>query len=355
MPAPVEPASACNISIPANLTVASNPGQNGAIVNYPAPTVTGADCGAVTCTPASGSFFPVGTTLVICSASGDPGSRGPATVHVLDIEPPAIGPVPSPAGDTDPGRAFGTLSLLAPTVTDNAPQPKVFCDRPFAASPFAIGATTVTCTAVDASGNTSTRTGAPTVTDREPPTVIAPSRVDASAAQAAGTAVNYGAVRALDNSGPVAAAQCTPPSGSTFPVGITPVSCTATDPSGNAGNASFGVVVSLAGGAAPAPAVQLVAANPSRFGTRQSSRLRYVLNVAGRVTIRVQRCTGKGRKPCSKLTTVRTLRDDGAAGLNSVALAGSGLTRAPHRARFTVTDDRGRISKPLTAGFTVTR
>ena len=60
----------CTITCPSNITTGNTPGQQGAIVSYPVPTA-GGDCGTVTCSPASGSFFPVGTTTVTCNeASG---------------------------------------------------------------------------------------------------------------------------------------------------------------------------------------------------------------------------------------------------------------------------------------------
>jgi uncharacterized repeat protein (TIGR01451 family) len=73
-------AAACVLTPPANIDVPADPGQAGAVVNYSTPTSTG-DCGqpatdpetgitipAISCSPASGSFFPAGTTTVICSA-----------------------------------------------------------------------------------------------------------------------------------------------------------------------------------------------------------------------------------------------------------------------------------------------
>jgi hypothetical protein len=62
-------AGACtSITCPANVTVSNDPNQCGAVVNYPPPTAVGT-CGTITCSPASGSFFPVGTTTVTCTAS----------------------------------------------------------------------------------------------------------------------------------------------------------------------------------------------------------------------------------------------------------------------------------------------
>ena len=60
--------SDCVLVCPANITVPNDPNQLGAAVNYPAPIFTG-DCGPVTCSPPSGSFFPVGITTVTCIAA----------------------------------------------------------------------------------------------------------------------------------------------------------------------------------------------------------------------------------------------------------------------------------------------
>lgn len=69
----------CQLSTPDNITVSADSGQAGAVVTYATPTGTG-DCGtptigedgenvpAISCNPASGSFFPAGTTTVLCSA-----------------------------------------------------------------------------------------------------------------------------------------------------------------------------------------------------------------------------------------------------------------------------------------------
>jgi subtilisin-like proprotein convertase family protein len=66
----------CVLTCPANIVKSNDPNQCGAVVTYPAPTSTGT-CGTITCSPASGSFFPVGTTTVTCQASG--GGQRPVT------------------------------------------------------------------------------------------------------------------------------------------------------------------------------------------------------------------------------------------------------------------------------------
>src|SRR6185295_11218531 len=58
-----------SITCPANITASNDPNQCGAVVTYPPPTITDNCPGTftATCVPASGSFFPVGTTTVTCS------------------------------------------------------------------------------------------------------------------------------------------------------------------------------------------------------------------------------------------------------------------------------------------------
>ena len=51
-------AADCVLTCPANITVANDPDQCGAVVNYPSATPTGT-CGDVSCSPSSGSSFPL--------------------------------------------------------------------------------------------------------------------------------------------------------------------------------------------------------------------------------------------------------------------------------------------------------
>ena len=57
------------ITCPENITQGNDPGQCGALVTYPPPTVTDDSPVTVTCSPASGSFFPIGTSTVTCTAT----------------------------------------------------------------------------------------------------------------------------------------------------------------------------------------------------------------------------------------------------------------------------------------------
>jgi len=143
------PIVSCTLTCPANITVSNDPNQCGAVVNYPAPTTSGT-CGTVTATPASGSFFPVGTTTVNVTSSIGGGSCS-FTITVNDVQPPTI---TCPANIELCGSQ--AVSYTA-TATDNCPGVTVSYS-PASGTVFSVGTTTVTATATDASGNTATCT-----------------------------------------------------------------------------------------------------------------------------------------------------------------------------------------------------
>ncbi|MGH9760768.1 MAG: HYR domain-containing protein, partial [Blastocatellia bacterium] len=77
----------------------------------------------------------------------------------------------------------------------------------------------------------------------QPPFVVCPADISVNAAPGQTTAqVNYAAPLVRDKC-LIASSDCAPASGSTFPIGVTQVNCTATDISGTSGSCSFNVVV----------------------------------------------------------------------------------------------------------------
>jgi RNA polymerase sigma factor (sigma-70 family) len=79
-----------------NIAVCNDPGQSGAVVRFPTPVATESTKGGalgLACVPASGSFFPVGTNLVLCTVTNGAGQlthRGSFEITVHDCEPPVI-------------------------------------------------------------------------------------------------------------------------------------------------------------------------------------------------------------------------------------------------------------------------
>jgi hypothetical protein len=233
--------SGCTITCPANITTSNNPNQCGAVVNYPAPT-TGGTCGTVTCSPASGSFYPVGATINTCTATAGPSCQFTTTVN--DTQPPTI-TVPA---DQSIGTAAPACSAVgnypAPTATDNCPGVTAVCNPP-AGSTFPLGPTTVTCTATDATGNTATDSFTETVVDDDPPVQTAcPADIFADVAPGGqSTTVSFTDPTATDNCPGTPGTACDPASGDPFVPGTTTVACVSTDGAGNATTCTFDVVV----------------------------------------------------------------------------------------------------------------
>jgi len=89
---PASPPTPCLYLNTSNIVVVAAVGQNSAVVNYPAPDAT--PTATVTCIPASGSVFPAGTNIVVCTlVYGTNILTGTFTVTVL--VPPYITNQPS--------------------------------------------------------------------------------------------------------------------------------------------------------------------------------------------------------------------------------------------------------------------
>jgi endo-1,4-beta-xylanase len=233
----------CIISSTSNITQANDSNQCGAVVNYNLPTVD-ASCGPVTCSPASGSFFPKGTTTVTCSTPVD--STSSFTVTVNDTQPPSLSVVANKTQSTDPGQCSAIVNYTPPVASDNCPNVGAVMCTPASGTVFQKGTTTVTCNVTDASGNSAGSSFTVTVNDTEAPTIGCSSNLTRVAAPscplATSLVVAYASPTATDNC-PNVSTTCVPPSGSLFPLGTTTVTCTATDTSNNTRNCTFTVTV----------------------------------------------------------------------------------------------------------------
>jgi uncharacterized repeat protein (TIGR01451 family) len=211
----------CVISCPGDITVVAGPGESGKIVEYPDPTTTGSNCGAISCSQASGTFFAVGTTVVVCAAeSGDPCSF---SVTVEDNEDPTIDcPDNIVTAETTPGSGSAIVNYSV-DAQDNSGFVEVTCTKPSGSS-FPVGTTTVTCTAADEAGNDASCSFTVQVTGDgcgltcpENITVVAPDG-ECSAV------VNYPAPTGEAECGEITVSHA---SGSTFPLGTTTVTVNA--------------------------------------------------------------------------------------------------------------------------------
>jgi len=235
--------------VPADFTVSSSVPL---AVSWPAPTAIDAISGnlPVTCSPASGSIFQLGTTPVSCSATDTSGNTATAgfsvtvTAPVVDTTPPVISGMP--ANITVTSSVPLAVSWPAPTANDAVSGPVPVTCVPASGSIFPLGVTAVTCTASDAALNTATAGFSVTVTapvvDTAPP-VITGMPANITVTSSVPLAVTWPAPTANDAvSGPVPVT-CTPASGSIFQLGMTAVTCTASDAALNTATAGFTVTV----------------------------------------------------------------------------------------------------------------
>lgn len=239
----VQDTTAPSLTLPGDISVPAT-GPSGASVSF---TVTASDLvdatPTVNCSPASGSTFPLGVTTVNCTATDDASNSAPGSfsVTVTDTTPPSLtlpGNMIVPA--TGPSGAVVTFTVTASDLIDTTPT--VVCSPP-SGSTFPLGTTTVNCTATDDSNNSAPGSFTVTVQDTIAPTLTVPGNTTLEATGASGATVTYTAT-ATDAVDTTPTVNCSPPSGSVFPIATTTVSCTATDDSGNTSAAkTFDVAV----------------------------------------------------------------------------------------------------------------
>ncbi|HXJ21932.1 MAG TPA: HYR domain-containing protein [Polyangia bacterium] len=237
------------IQVPATLPTATAPAGQGAPVTF-AVTATDAVAGpvAVSCSPASGSTFPSGVTLVTCTAA-DQATPTPnvstASFPVLVTDGTTAYPQLTTPGDqtVEAQGPNGATVPLAVTAQSGGTTPRalpVSC-TPALDATFPIGVTTVTCTATDGA-ITATQAFQVTVQDTQPPVVNVPADIQVSAQSVAGAAVTF-SVTANDVVDGAVTPICSPPTGSTFALGSRRVACRATDRAGHTGTSYFTVTV----------------------------------------------------------------------------------------------------------------
>ncbi|HVL86561.1 MAG TPA: HYR domain-containing protein, partial [Candidatus Thermoplasmatota archaeon] len=231
--------------VPAGVTLEAT-SSAGAPHSWEAPTSIDLVSGSVpvVCAPASGSEFPLGSTLVTCRATDNAGNTvsGTFTVTVRDTTKPILSGVPASVTLEATGPGGAAHAWEGPTAVDVVGGALSVVCAPASGSTFGLGTTTVTCSATDAAGNAAEATFAITVRDTTPPAITLPSSITLGPVTADGARADF-VVKASDLvDGPVAVA-CTPASGSTFPLGRTLVTCRATDAAGNQRSETLAIVV----------------------------------------------------------------------------------------------------------------
>ena len=232
------------VTAPSNITTEAT-SASGAVVTYSGASATDIVDGALTptCSPASGGTFGLGETTVTCSATDAHGNTGSATfkITVVDTTPPAVTPPANITAEAS-GPSGAVVNYPDATASDLVDGAVTAACAPSSGGTFALGETTVTCSATDAHGNTGSASFKITVVDTTPPTVTVPANKVVEATGPSGAAVTFSA-SASDLVDGSLATSCTPSGGSTFSLGTTVVTCSATDAHGNTGSNTFDVSV----------------------------------------------------------------------------------------------------------------
>ncbi|NOK06672.1 MULTISPECIES: ELWxxDGT repeat protein [Myxococcus] len=233
------------VTCPASLTVEAQ-ADSGTSVSYPPATATDDGFGEplLSYSHDAGTLFPLGRTAVTVTATDTAGNTATCSfdITVQDTIAPALScPVDVTVEATSASGA--TMSYPPATASDAVTSaPQVNYSHP-SGTQFPVGGTTVTVTATDAAGNAASCTFVVSVRDNMPPEVTCPANVFAESTSAAGASVSYPPATASDASSPPVTLAYSQASGSFFPFGVTTVTVTATDASGNSAACDFSVTV----------------------------------------------------------------------------------------------------------------
>ncbi|MGO4342995.1 CCXG family PEP-CTERM protein [Pedococcus sp. 2YAF34] len=206
----------------------------------------------------------LGARTATCSYTDSRGLTGSQSEQytVVDTTAPAITGIPATRTAEATSASGASVAWDAPSATDAVDGTVPVTCTPAAGSTFAVGASTVTCAATDAEGNTSSASFAVEVEDTTAPALATPTTV-AATATGSSTPVTFDApVTATDLVDGAVVPACVDdrgtsltPAGGSFRPGSTTVTCTATDAHGNAVSKSFTVDVTYGWSGLLAPVV----------------------------------------------------------------------------------------------------
>ena len=218
-----------SITCPPNVIAITNTGCTAVGVTLGYPTSSD-NCHVETITNNAPGVFPLGNTIVTWIASDEQGNSSLCTqlVTVLDTIKPTIYCPSSVVVGTNTGCTATGVSLGTPFVMDNCTITSIINNAPAA---FPLGNNSVTWTVTDGSGNTAICSQLVTVNDNVNPTITCPSNIiKAINTGCNATNVVLGIPTTHDN---CSIASVTNNAPTVFSLGITTVTWTITDGSGN--------------------------------------------------------------------------------------------------------------------------
>src|SRR5262249_15096170 len=141
----------------------------------------------------------LGTTTVACTATDTSGNSASASfpVTVRDTTAPTVAVPAGPTAEAT-GPDGAEVTYPPPSATDVVDGTDAVSCAPASGSTFALGATTVACTAEDAAGNTGTASFHVTVRDTTGPVIQPTGVVTVEEAGTTGVVVDYPLPTATD-------------------------------------------------------------------------------------------------------------------------------------------------------------
>lgn len=232
------------IQCPSDIVVQTTPGHCNAIVHFDVSATDDRPEVVISCTPASGSVFPVGTTAVACTATDAAGNTSQCsfTVTVEDNESPTV----VTQGLTLQLDASGNASIVPADVNNGSSDNCGIASMSVSPNTFTcadVGPNEVTLTVTDVHGNSASAPAVVVVEDSIAPSVVTQGitiQLDASGnASIVPANVDNGS---SDNCG-IASMSVSPNAFTCADVGPNGVTLTVTDIHGNSASANAVVVV----------------------------------------------------------------------------------------------------------------
>ena len=176
-----------SISCPSDISQAGNIANCATPVTVPSPTVTD-NCPTWTYsndfngTTDASDTYPLGTTNLVWTATDDAGHTTSCSmaITVTSVNPPTLICPANIQAPTDFGQCNTTVTVPAPNVSGNCGSPTLlnsYTNTDNASGIYPGGTTTVTWTASDPSGQTSSCDMIVEVVDNQAPTIICPSNI----------------------------------------------------------------------------------------------------------------------------------------------------------------------------------
>ncbi|MDE1868295.1 MAG: HYR domain-containing protein, partial [Thaumarchaeota archaeon] len=225
--------TAPKITPPANITFEATSLDNNTV---PIGNATATDIEPVTITNNASKTFPLGKTTILWTAKDTSGNTA-NTTQIIDVThtiPPKITPPPNVTFEAT-SVSDNTVPIGNATATDI--EPVIITNN--ASKTFPLGKTTILWTAKDTSGNTANTTQVVAVVHTIPPKITAPTAITIEATSLDNNTVPLGSPTVTD----IEQVTMTNDAPKSFPIGMTTVTWTAKDTSGNTANATQTVVV----------------------------------------------------------------------------------------------------------------